>query len=500
MKSASGFRLTCRSHNPFRPSLVLWQHFVLPHASIRFYQRPSSSDTQPVEPGLPSVSNSSDPQSRPNVPNNDASSTPPGSGNEEQRFKIRRTRLDSKPKRELASPIAVALRCLYTFSDYKGVPILPKSRRKIKDMWMPWMTESALWNRPLTGMERVSLEISKFYEWAKPTPNESRARDRVMQQVLSTVQIPTSRIRLELFGSERSGLALPLSDIDFRVLQPDIEGFDLNDNIPSKRRISKRTKRLLDTLKFRFLKDETHFKTPAIHIFSHPLISVSHTATTLDVQLVCCNDTSAQQDAIAKYIRQYPQLPAVYTVVRAMMKARGLAEPAHGGFGAYTTLMMVVAAFRHTQLITSDPGHSLMKFLNFWASFDTLNGLSISPPELFDKEAEPVLSETAKQDLLDGRIKALPPWMLCLRDPVDPTNNLGRKSASIKHFQATCKHLADSLTYNYRLCDRGSRPPGPLLWSVVGPPDPAMLRRRYKLEVFGSKKLEPLGEEAQGGG
>jgi non-canonical poly(A) RNA polymerase PAPD5/7 len=31
--------------------------------------------------------------------------------------------------------------------------------------------------------------------------------------------------------------------------------------------------------------------------------------------------------------------------------------------------------------------------------------------------------------------------MLTLRDPADPTNDLGSKAASIKHFQATCKHL-----------------------------------------------------------
>lgn len=31
--------------------------------------------------------------------------------------------------------------------------------------------------------------------------------------------------------------------------------------------------------------------------------------------------------------------------------------------------------------------------------------------------------------------------MLCLRDPADPENDLGRKGASIKHVQVTCMHL-----------------------------------------------------------
>jgi hypothetical protein len=35
--------------------------------------------------------------------------------------------------------------------------------------------------------------------------------------------------------------------------------------------------------------------------------------------------------------------------------------------------------------------------------------------------------------------------MLCLRDPANPTNDLGRNGASIKHVQATCTHLMNLL-------------------------------------------------------
>lgn len=43
-------RLTCRSHNPFTPSIALWQHFILPNPPVLYHQRLSSSAPSATEP------------------------------------------------------------------------------------------------------------------------------------------------------------------------------------------------------------------------------------------------------------------------------------------------------------------------------------------------------------------------------------------------------------------------------------------------------------------
>lgn len=76
------------------------------------------------------------------------------------------------------------------------------------------------------------------------------------------------------------------------------------------------------------------------------------------------------------------------------------------------------------------------------------------------------------------------PYMLCLQDPANPTNDLGCKSFAIKHVQATMKTLAAVLRQDLAR----TTPPGPmgsLLRSLVGRCDLLYDQRRAKLELFG---------------
>jgi hypothetical protein len=49
-------RLICRSHNPFTPSIALWQHFVLPGRPLTHHQRPAYSTATKNEPAISSDS------------------------------------------------------------------------------------------------------------------------------------------------------------------------------------------------------------------------------------------------------------------------------------------------------------------------------------------------------------------------------------------------------------------------------------------------------------
>lgn len=72
--------------------------------------------------------------------------------------------------------------------------------------------------------------------------------------------------------------------------------------------------------------------------------------------------------------------------------------------------------------------------------------------------------------------------MLCLRDPADDTNDLGRKGIAIKHIQATFAHLHSQLVDDIK---KNTRPS--LLGPLVGPSYMLNYKPREKLQEYGRR-------------
>lgn len=79
-----------------------------------------------------------------------------------------------------------------------------------------------------------------------------------------------------------------------------------------------------------------------------------------------------------------------------------------------------------------------------------------------------------------GTHRPLPDWMLCLRDPADETNDLGRKSPSILHVQKTLRKLIKDMVADLDLNTMPS-----LLLPLVGDIHAYNARRREKLREHG---------------
>jgi non-canonical poly(A) RNA polymerase PAPD5/7 len=72
--------------------------------------------------------------------------------------------------------------------------------------------------------------------------------------------------------------------------------------------------------------------------------------------------------------------------------------------------------------------------------------------------------------------------MLSLRDPADETNDLGRQTIAIKHFQATVASLGRSLDRDLRINTRRS-----LLEPLVSPSYMLYKERRHELSEYGKR-------------
>ena len=341
---------------------------------------------------------------------------------------------------------------------------------------------------------------------------EMLARRQVIEQVREHVRKALPDCVLEVFGSERTGISLATSDIDLRLrMREDLARQESDLPPPASDR-----EKLIGVLTklHKHLARQPAYIQPVIRHAHYPLISMRDCASGIDIQIVLSNDTSRSREMMHQYMHRYPYLHQTYTLVKTMFQCRGLADVYRGGFGSYSIFMMLVAALRHKPPQRPTAVDALYCFLLFWHRFDTTkHGISIEPRKFIKKEANLVMTNTTKQKievsnkkkkispthpfpmlpsppqrtnadkhtLQNKSIESLPPYMLCLRDPANKTNDLGRKGRAIKHVLTTLGAVLASLNRQMHKNDANVS----FLLDMVGPIHDVQRKRREKLENRG---------------
>ncbi|KAF2445653.1 hypothetical protein P171DRAFT_386352 [Karstenula rhodostoma CBS 690.94] len=487
-------RPVCRAPNCFSPSVLLYQNFVAPYHAAR-HQRFSSPAFAPQAAESESPNDSSE------VPLPSSATTEvKGKHRSPAQAKIRlldqRTRTKGKPltdwKRrsgsepnistgnpENRSALAHAsetyvarllLKAKLACDDgeeYHAILVRPYAARVLvpEQKW-PWAAKSA--QRNLDAMSRLNREINDFYEYAKPTRAETFARKNIVEQVRADVRTRLPNHILEVFGSERTGMALALSDIDLRLVKRDLLDQQASDKPPTPEARRDFLRNLYD-LRYKVFDgannvDAAKYISPTLRHARYPLVSVQDRGSGLDVQVVAANDTAKQREFIQRYMKEYPYLRQTYAVIKTMFDQRGLSDVFRGGFGSYPLFMMIVVSLQNQPNQRRDAAGALINFLYYWAYFKTKEkGVSVAPSKYFDKKENPILTDTTRSKISAGTTKPLPDYLLSLRDPADETNDLGRKATSILHAQATLRYLVADTIENLNANNRPS-----LLAEIVG--------------------------------
>ncbi|KAF2001428.1 hypothetical protein P154DRAFT_619439 [Amniculicola lignicola CBS 123094] len=474
-------RLVCHAHNAFKPSIALWQHFVLPNRPFLLPQRLSSTASAAIE-----LSNAPDtlPET-PSAPSDqDAPSSPPRSLTMDRLKSLRtivreaglspdsaaskgiirilarqaskeheRRKMEALDRQLEQTPTEFMLQAQRKFlhrEDYEGTYMLPaKPERQIPEFELPWVVKR---DNDMTGAQRLAKEMALFEKFIRPNEAEKRARRHIMSKARQIALGVLPKYLMEPFGSQATGLAFALSDIDLRLRPQDDK--DMKLRIPSKDERGA-LQAALYRLKRKYNADQkdTWTKGEILHA-RYPLLEIQHMASGLTVQIVSANDTSEQRKIIKQYQTEFLYLTRLYCTIKTIFDIRGLSNVFRGGFGSYAILMMIVAALKHNPPTVKNSVGGLVSFLDFWGRFDTTTqGISLEPAEFFDKAETPVISKRA-QTIQLARGNPLPAYMLCLRDPADHRNDLGRKGSSIKHVQETCHalsiRLAEDMAANTR--------------------------------------------------
>lgn len=312
----------------------------------------------------------------------------------------------------------------------------------------------------------LTAEIKAYEAYMRLSPQEEAASQLVISDVNSVAQNEPGIKPLTLIGSRSTGLATPISDFDFTfTTQRSLPGGWM---IPPKKtdvlqaQSSNYAKKLEAVKALR--KVDKHFRSS--HKFSNtdylwharvPIIRSKHVATGLDVQLQTLAPYQTAQEQTVAYLSEFPSLRPLYIILRYCLEVRGLTTVFEGGLGSYSILIMIVTALKHSsgKFASDDLGRQLLHVLDFYGKADLYKiGFSADPLSVFEKQKEggsfeeqSARTTDSQPSGVDQMQKLYPrkPYLLCLQDPANYLNDLGKNAYAIKHIQATFNKASESI-------------------------------------------------------
>lgn len=283
-----------------------------------------------------------------------------------------------------------------------------------------------------------------------PSVHELNAVKKVTAQAKSVIDSTITDSSVQVMGSHSTGLAMPWSDIDLAILLPAIqEEAAAHHKSPTGLKYQKLYLKTLRKLRTSFAKDPDFTVDEDVIHARVPIVRVIHRRTRLEVQMQIQTGLRQQQQCTLAYLAEYPTLRPLYFVLRSSLQIRRLTTTYAGGLGSYTILIMIVNALKHAsgRYNRHDVAKHLLHVLKFYARSDLyVNGFSVDPLRIFHKGKVSRTSEDCLQRATDPVLRGIgaiaspnlrQPYLLCLQDPADASNDLGRKAYAIKHIQAT---------------------------------------------------------------
>lgn len=322
-------------------------------------------------------------------------------------------------------------------------------------------------------VSRLAAEILAFERYMKLDIAERKAAAVIRHQIAKYVRKANHGARIQLIGSYSTGLGTPLSDMDFTVILPQFEKNPLQRG-PSSARPEARKARTRAMMRFKSILDRQDQEWRDVEVVwaSIPLIIGTHRKSRITVQLQQQKGSlSAFLDftAFNAFQSEFPTLRPLYILLKTALAVRGLDKTIAGGLSSYPLLIAIVNALKHCEhkYHREDLANHLLFILRFYVKSDLYNaGFRLDHPRLFPKlgRAASPLDSTGQPEkyAFEGMAKiASPnpqqPYLLCLQDPLNPNNDLGKKAYAIKHIRALFRVALEKIKSSMKQ------------WEIMGP-------------------------------
>jgi non-canonical poly(A) RNA polymerase PAPD5/7 len=217
----------------------------------------------------------------------------------------------------------------------------------------PWM--DSVPERRVNPLVALHNEIVNFCELMSPLPEEIKERQVLVQRFKQVAfsAFGANKCKVEVFGSQATGLFLPSSDIDLVILFPKNEE-ERKDEEAEKREMEEwdtqsasPLHRLATALRDEWRNDLVYLE--VIENTRVPLVKFTHSS---DVSFDVCfyQETGPKAAVLMKtYMDALPPLRPLTFVLKYFMDARGINEPYSGGVGSFMLQLMIVSFLQHRE-------------------------------------------------------------------------------------------------------------------------------------------------------
>ncbi|XP_020490197.2 terminal nucleotidyltransferase 4A isoform X1 [Labrus bergylta] len=272
----------------------------------------------------------------------------------------------------------------------------------------------SLWKtrRYSPGINGLHEEIMDFFNFMSPRPEEEAMRRNVVNRIESVIKDLWPTARVEIFGSFSTGLYLPTSDIDLVV-------FGQWDHPP--------LQELEQALKKHNVAGPYPIK--VLDKATVPIIKLTDHETEVKVDISFNVETAVKAAQFIKsYLKKYTVLPPLIFVLKQFLLQRDLNEVFTGGISSYSLILMAISFLQlHPRIDTRrtniNLGILLIEFFELYGrDFNYIKtGIRV-------KNGGAYLS---KEEMLKAMGSGNRPSMLCIEDPIQPGNDVGRSSYGV---------------------------------------------------------------------
>jgi non-canonical poly(A) RNA polymerase PAPD5/7 len=382
---------------------------------------------------------------------------------------------------------------------------------RLKDL-PPWMGDFVNY-RQVNPLVALHNEIVSFCKLMEPRKEEMKERQELVDRftALAHSVFDVEGCKVQVFGSQATGLCLPTSDIDIAIQIEDVQKGgassdgksdsiqtngtnqskgvrqDVNDDT---KKTSKRQElvdmenwdqpsgtflqRLATKLREEWLEDLSYLE--VIEKTRVPLVKFTHGPTGISVD-VCFNQKTGPQAAalMHQYMEALPPLRPLTFVLKKFMSSRGLNQPYTGGVGSFLLQMMIVSFLQHRERdsrVNRRPsvhnlGALIVEFFEFYSTdFNfILTGMSVR----FDGFFFPKGAVDRKKDFWMPQR----PFSIAMENPLEPTHDAGTPS-----FRIGAVQRAFEVAFKTLLCyvSEPLMPTVSTLASILQPSDEMWLR------------------------
>lgn len=272
---------------------------------------------------------------------------------------------------------------------------------KLRNGGTPWRMPSQRY----CGIVGLHHEIIDFYHFMLPRHEEHHMRREVVQRIQGIVRSIWPKAKVEIYGSTRTMLYLPTSDIDL-VLFGDIGEspfFRLGNELEKSGIAEQGSIKVLDKA-------------------SVPIVKLTDNVTKVRVDISFNMQTGTDcAKLIEEFICQFPSLPFMVFVLKQFLLQRDLNEVWTGGISSYSLILMIVSFLQlHAPPEPENLGVLLIEFFELYGnSFNYFKtGISVTEGGYYFSK------EDAQRTMTQGYRTSL----LCIEDPLNPDQDITKNS------------------------------------------------------------------------